>query len=121
MRGRTCSHLGPVGVCMSVEVVIDYENHREERRFRRIRPIELRLTEEDHHYYPNQWILVAWDTEKEAERHFAMSRIHSWAPAGAFNRMQDLIASAARATEVFSEDELEDYARKEYPQTLRKP
>jgi len=36
-------------------------------------------------------------------------------------KIRELISGAARATEVFTEDELEDFARMDYPQTLKKP
>lgn len=58
-------------------VVIDYTNHKNERRERSILPKYI--------YYGStvwhaelQWMLVAHDTEKNEVRTFAMSHIHSW-------------------------------------------
>jgi len=61
-------------------VVIDYTNHKGERREREIVPeeIEFRSTP----YHPErQWVLQAWDVEKKARRTFPLRFIHSWRPA----------------------------------------
>lgn len=59
------------------DVVIDYTNHRGERAFRRIYPIRLGWTVTEWHL-EFQWILFAWDVDKEADRGFAVANIHSW-------------------------------------------
>lgn len=65
---------------IKMDVEIDYTNHRGERSKRFIRPVKLTwgLSE----WHPgNQWILLAFCYEKQSHREFAMSSIHSWAPA----------------------------------------
>lgn len=62
-----------------LEVVIDYTNHRGERRERRIIPNArtLRFIATDHH--PKlQWVFDAWDVERNVERTFALRNVHSW-------------------------------------------
>lgn len=69
------------------DIVIDYTNHRGERRERTVRPdrylgmaaLFFGATE---HHPGEQWVLHAWDYEKQAWRTFAMKDIHSWRPAG---------------------------------------
>lgn len=60
-------------------VIIDYTNHRGERREREIIPIEIVFGGSKWHSEP-QWLLRATDCEKNEERHFAMKDIHSWKP-----------------------------------------
>lgn len=62
---------------MSTEVDIDYTNWRGERAIRRIIPIDLHFDANQWHPEP-QWLLLAYDVEKDADREFAMSGIHSW-------------------------------------------
>lgn len=64
-------------------VIIDYTNHRGERRERRIIPAPtggLVFMETPDHK-PAQWVVRAWDVEKKAQRTFALKNIHSWRPA----------------------------------------
>lgn len=58
-------------------VVIDYTNWRGERSTRTIIPQELIYSSNNYHPEP-QYLLVAWDVEKDAERTFAFNDIHSW-------------------------------------------
>lgn len=61
------------------DVIIDYTNHRGERRERRVRPTLLRFEESE--YHPGvQWLLWAWDCEKNSVRTFAMKDVHAWRP-----------------------------------------
>lgn len=63
---------------MSVHhVVIDYTNHRGERAERRIRPLEVKFKTTEWHPEP-QWLLRAFDIDKQELREFAMKDIHSW-------------------------------------------
>jgi predicted DNA-binding transcriptional regulator YafY len=65
-------------------VVIDYTNWRGRREKRTIRPRWLWFGSTEYHPEP-QWLLCAFDRDKEADRDFAMSGIHSWSapePAG---------------------------------------
>ena len=58
-------------------VIIDYTNHRGERRKRKILPhnIGFKATE----WHPEmQWVLSAYDFEKDAMRSFAFKDIHGW-------------------------------------------
>jgi len=63
-------------------VIIDYTNHRSERRERQIIPCPqtLRFAETPHHK-PAQWVFNAWDVERDVERTFALKDVHSWRPA----------------------------------------
>jgi hypothetical protein len=64
----------------SEEVLIDYTNHRGERRWRRIKPFgPIRFGSTTWHREP-QWILPALDLDVEANREFAMKDIHGWKP-----------------------------------------
>ena len=60
-------------------VEIDYTNHQGMRTMRRILPHEFRFEASEWHP-EQQWVLVAFDTEKNQFRHFAMKDIHSWRP-----------------------------------------
>jgi predicted DNA-binding transcriptional regulator YafY len=65
---------------MTRVVIIDYTNHRGERRERRVSPNYLMFG--THEYHPEaQWLLDAWDVEKGAYRTFAVQHIHGWRPA----------------------------------------
>lgn len=58
-------------------VIIDYTNHRGERRERTVIPRlgSLRVAETPDHK-PAQWVFDAWDVEKEAWRTFALANLH---------------------------------------------
>jgi predicted DNA-binding transcriptional regulator YafY len=61
------------------QVVIDYTNHRGERRKRVVVPSFVAF--EFNEWHPQaQWLLHAWDVEKAAMRTFAMAGIHEWLP-----------------------------------------
>jgi predicted DNA-binding transcriptional regulator YafY len=60
-------------------VKIDYTNHRGERSIRTILPEQIEWAKTEWHP-ETQWLLLAWDCDKEAEREFAMKDIHSWTP-----------------------------------------
>lgn len=58
-------------------VVIDYTNWRGERSMRRIIPRHMAWTKNEWH--PEyQWMVYAFDIDKNAYRFFANSSIHSW-------------------------------------------
>jgi predicted DNA-binding transcriptional regulator YafY len=58
-------------------VTIDYTNWRGERGFRYVRPLRMEWGSNEWHRTP-QWLLVAHDAERNAERTFAFDNIHSW-------------------------------------------
>jgi predicted DNA-binding transcriptional regulator YafY len=58
---------------------IDYVNHRGERAVRRIRPLQLYRGESPFHA-GTQWLLEAWDLDRQATRTFAMTGILGWFP-----------------------------------------
>lgn len=59
------------------EVTIDYTNWRGERSTRRVRPLDLVF--ENNEWHPEtQWLLEAYDLERQAIRTFAVKNIHSW-------------------------------------------
>lgn len=62
---------------MSNAVEIDYTNWRGERSRRRVLPLSWRFGSNEWHT-TDQWLMTAHDLEKDAEREFAMSGIHSW-------------------------------------------
>ena len=57
-----------------------YTNYRGETATRFIRPIEIFFGSTEWHP-ERQWLLRAFDFEKQAERSFAMKEIRSWEPA----------------------------------------
>ena len=59
------------------EVRIRYTNHRGETAVRRIEPFA--ITFDANEWHPErQWLLIAWDVDKQAKRTFAMARILDW-------------------------------------------
>jgi predicted DNA-binding transcriptional regulator YafY len=58
-------------------VGIDYTNYRGERSFRKIVPLSMRFGANEFHT-EKQWLLLAYDLTKQAEREFAMDCIHRW-------------------------------------------
>lgn len=63
------------------EVLIEYTNYRGERRWWRIRPVNVAF--ENSEWHPDtQWILHAVDVEMAANREFAMKDILAWKPVG---------------------------------------
>lgn len=59
---------------------IDYTNWRGERGVRQIRPCDLTWGSNTYHREP-QWLLRAWDVERQAIREFAFRDIHRISPA----------------------------------------
>ncbi len=66
---------------MSQPAIIDYTNHKGERRERKIIPTGTLVCESNEFHKELGWLLVAWDCEKKEYRKFAMKDIHSWRPA----------------------------------------
>jgi predicted DNA-binding transcriptional regulator YafY len=64
------------------KVVIDYTNHRGERRERTITPLAVAYHSSPWHPEP-QWLLTAHDEEKGDVRDFALKDVHGWRPANA--------------------------------------
>lgn len=62
------------------DVMIDYTNHRGERRVRCVRPVSIWYGATDHHPRLG-WLLAARDIESGEIRYFAMANIHSWVAA----------------------------------------
>ena len=58
---------------------IDYTNYRRERSTRIIEPYGIWFGSTEFHRQ-RQWLLSAWDVEKQVDRDFAMADIHSWEP-----------------------------------------
>lgn len=64
-----------------VTVMIDYTNHRGERRWRRVTPRHFAFISSHWHRADGfQWIMVGTDEETGQEREFAMKNIHGWRP-----------------------------------------
>ena len=61
----------------AARVSIDYTNYKGERKIRIILPQMIWFGHTEHHP-EHQWILEAWDLEKNALRSFAMRDIHKW-------------------------------------------
>ncbi len=61
------------------DVMIDYTNWRGERGVRRITPSSMRFSATEYHPKP-QWLIDAFDHEKQASRTFAVADVHQWAP-----------------------------------------
>jgi hypothetical protein len=61
----------------TMDVTIDYTNHRGERALRRIKPLAITFERTTWHPEP-QWLLWAQDIDKRVKRAFAMKDIHSW-------------------------------------------
>lgn len=56
-------------------LIIDYVNYRGERAERTITPTgEIRFESNEWHTTP-EWLMIAWDHDKDAERFFALSGI----------------------------------------------
>ncbi len=60
-------------------VHIWYTNHRGEARWRHVVPREIRFGSTEHHK-EMQWLLEAFDVDKDASRTFAMNDIRTWMP-----------------------------------------
>lgn len=62
---------------MKNKVTFTYKNYRGETSVRLVRPIMMSFGTTGFHPEP-QWLLHAWDLNKEAERTFAMKDIKDW-------------------------------------------
>jgi predicted DNA-binding transcriptional regulator YafY len=62
---------------ISTAVIIRYTNYRGETADRKIVPKTIRFASTEWHPEP-QWLLDAFDIEKQADRSFAMRDIHHW-------------------------------------------
>ena len=58
-------------------VHIVYTNYKGETGVRKILPKELKFGSSDYHPEP-QWLLTAFDVDKQAERTFAVKDIKAW-------------------------------------------
>lgn len=61
----------------SRHVVIDFTNHRNERKEYTILPHSVFFSKSKFHPIPC-WLLEATDVNRNVVRHFAMDQIHSW-------------------------------------------
>ncbi len=59
-------------------VLIDYTNHRGERRKRVISPVGVLLNSREAEFHAGQWVMRAIDVERAVVRDFALANIHSW-------------------------------------------
>lgn len=64
-----------------MDVRIYYTNHRGAQSWRHIKPIKIFYGSTEWHT-EDQWLLSAYDFEKNAYRDFAMRDIQVWDPAG---------------------------------------
>ena len=58
-------------------VVIRYTNYRAETSIRRVVPIRIRFASSEWHP-AEQWIMDAFDLDRQAERSFALADVHEW-------------------------------------------
>jgi len=72
-----CGHCGWRGTLPAKPVLLDYTNHRGERRERRVLPG--RIWYGTTKWHPEaQWLMQATDLERGEQRDFAMAQIHGW-------------------------------------------
>lgn len=64
----------------NTHVSIDYTNYRGERGIRTVVPERIWFGSTEYHTKP-QWLMDAFDVEKQSSRTFAMQDIHQWLPA----------------------------------------
>lgn len=57
-------------------LMIDYTNHRGERSWRNIKPLKMFYGTSEYHHRP-QWLLLAQDLDKGAQRTFTLADIHN--------------------------------------------
>lgn len=58
-------------------VYIDYTNYRRERAWRRVIPLGIKF--DSNEWHPEvQWLLTAFEVDKNTWRTFAMKDIHAW-------------------------------------------
>ncbi|MGQ0841724.1 DUF1653 domain-containing protein [Actinokineospora sp.] len=61
-------------------ILLDYMNHRGERGNRMVRPVRVWRGRTDWHPEDDQWLLEAFDRDRQAVRNFAVRDIHNWRP-----------------------------------------
>lgn len=66
---------------MSQAVRFTYKNWRGEVAVRTVVPVHFWWGTTDYHPQ-KQWLLTAWDCDKQAHRHFAVQDINNWQPTG---------------------------------------
>lgn len=66
---------------LKIDVEIEYTNCQGKRAIRRIKPINMKFGANQWHQEP-QYLLLAYDYERDALREFAMKSIHSWIVVG---------------------------------------
>jgi predicted DNA-binding transcriptional regulator YafY len=64
---------------MSPVVTFEYTNHRGQTRQRKVIPVSIRFGSAEWHPDP-QWLLEAFDLDKQSMRTFALLGISSWNP-----------------------------------------
>lgn len=69
--------MGDIATNLGTAIEILYTNYRGETARRRVVPATLRFGATQYHPTP-QWLLDAFDVEKQAERTFAMIDIQEW-------------------------------------------
>lgn len=74
------------------DAVIDYTNHRGERASRTVCPQRIFWGKTEWHPQ-RQWLLDAWDYEKNADRTFACAQIHSWRSVGAKQTVDEMVVT----------------------------
>jgi predicted DNA-binding transcriptional regulator YafY len=62
---------------MGQDVQIVYTNHRGETAVRKIRPVKIWFGATEYHE-TEQWLLQAFDLDRQAERNFSMKDIKAW-------------------------------------------
>lgn len=72
-----CALSLPSSVFGERDVHVLYRNHRGEVSWRRIRPYMLEFGSTEHHPTP-QYLLPAWDLDKNARRVFALADVWHW-------------------------------------------
>lgn len=60
-------------------VRLDYTNYKQVRSERAVIPLVFFFGSTEHHE-EDQWLILAFDVDKQEERTFAMKDIHSWKP-----------------------------------------
>jgi predicted DNA-binding transcriptional regulator YafY len=62
-------------------IQFEYVNHRDEAATRTVTPIKVLFVSSGSYGYENEWVLEAYDHDREALRTFAMRKIENWRPA----------------------------------------
>lgn len=59
-------------------VIFEYVNHKNQCSTRRVIPYRFFFGLSSWHGSAQQWYMIAWDSDKKAERTFAMQQISDW-------------------------------------------